>query len=129
MRQKTSIKSCDLLFAIILLTLSIAHIPPLPHKREKKQKRNTVPSFQQISRDAVRLIDAASKMKGFLAFLLCLNVASGFILKFEEDQLQWEAWKRFHGKSYASESEEEMRKAIWRENLKVVLYPKNQIFC
>ena len=62
-------------------------------------------------------------MKGFLAFLsVCLTVASGFVLKFEEDQLQWEAWKSFHGKSYATESEEAKRKAIWRDNLKVRYY-------
>ena len=61
-------------------------------------------------------------MKGFLAFLLCLTVASGFVLKIEkveEDELQWNAWKNFHGKSYATESEEAARKAIWRDNLKV----------
>ena len=61
-------------------------------------------------------------MKGFLAFLLCSTLASGFVLKFEEDQLQWEAWKSFHGKRYATESEEAMRKAIWRDNLKVRYY-------
>lgn len=58
-------------------------------------------------------------MKGFLAFLLCLTVASGFVLKVEEDELQWKAWKSFHGKSYVTKSEEAMRKAIWRDNLKV----------
>jgi len=61
-------------------------------------------------------------MKGFLAFLLCLTVTSGFVLKVEEGDLQWEAWKSFHGKSYATKSEEEMRKAIWRDNLKVRYY-------
>ena len=60
-------------------------------------------------------------MKGFLSFLLCLTVASGFVLKVEreEDELQWNAWKKFHGKSYTTESEEAARKAIWRDNLKV----------
>ncbi|KAL9976062.1 hypothetical protein ACROYT_G013305 [Oculina patagonica] len=56
-------------------------------------------------------------MKGFLAFLLCLAVANGFVLKVEEDELQWKAWKNFHGKSYATESEEDARKAIWKDNL------------
>lgn len=60
-------------------------------------------------------------MKGFLAFLLCLTVASGFVLKVEreDDELQWNAWKKFHGKSYTTESEEAARRAIWRDNLKV----------
>ena len=61
-------------------------------------------------------------MKEFLAFLLYLTVTSGFVLKVEEDELQWEAWKSFHGKSYATKSEEAMRKAIWRDNLKVKYY-------
>ncbi|XP_020631216.1 cathepsin L1-like isoform X1 [Orbicella faveolata] len=59
-------------------------------------------------------------MKGFVAFLLCLTVASGFVLKVEEDELQWKAWKSFHGKSYLTKSEETMRKAIWRDNLKTI---------
>ena len=58
-------------------------------------------------------------MKGLLAFLLCLTLASGFVLRVDEDDLQWKAWKSFHGKSYLTESEEAMRKAIWRDNLKV----------
>lgn len=58
-------------------------------------------------------------MKGFLAFLLYLTVASGFVIKVEEDELQWKAWKTFHDKSYLTESEETMRKAIWRDNVKV----------
>jgi len=58
-------------------------------------------------------------MKRFLAFLLYLTVASGFVIKVEEDELQWKAWKTFHGKSYLTESEETMRKAIWRDNVKV----------
>ena len=58
-------------------------------------------------------------MNGFLASLLCLTVARGFVLKVEEDELQWKAWKSFHGKSYLTGSEETMRKAIWRDNLKV----------
>lgn len=62
-------------------------------------------------------------MKGFLAVLLCLTVASGFVLKVvDEDELQWKAWKSFYGKSYLTASEETMRKAIWRDNLKVRYY-------
>ena len=58
-------------------------------------------------------------MKGLLAVFLCLTVASGFVLKVDEDELQWKAWKSFYGKSYLTKSEETMRKAIWRDNLKV----------
>lgn len=58
-------------------------------------------------------------MKGFLAFFLCLAVASGFVLKVEEDELQWKAWKDFHSKSYLSQSEEAVRRAIWKDNLRV----------
>ena len=61
-------------------------------------------------------------MKEFLVFLLCLTVTSGFVLKVDEEELQWEAWKSFHGKSYATQSEEAMRKAIWKDNLKVRYY-------
>lgn len=55
-------------------------------------------------------------MKGSLILLWCLAVASGFVLKVDEDDNQWKAWKDFHGKTYASESEETTRKAIWRDN-------------
>jgi len=58
-------------------------------------------------------------MKGSLAFLCCLAVATGFVLKVDEEELQWKAWKAYHGKSYATESEETVRRAIWRDNLKV----------
>ena len=67
-------------------------------------------------------------MRRFLALLFCLTVASGFVImiKVEEDELQWKAWKSFHGKSYATESEVAMRKAIWRDNLKVRRYKQNE---
>lgn len=58
-------------------------------------------------------------MKGSLAFLCCLAVATGFVLKVDEEELQWKAWKAYHGKSYTTESEETARRAIWRDNLKV----------
>ena len=64
-------------------------------------------------------------MRRFPALLFCLTVASGFVIKVEEDELQWKAWKSFHDKSYATESEEAMRKAIWRDNLKV-RYKQNE---
>ena len=45
MRPWQDSKSCDLLFAIIqitLLTLCITHIPPLAHRRGKKNKNETL---------------------------------------------------------------------------------------
>jgi len=48
------------------------------------------------------------------------------MIKVEEDELQWKAWKSFHGKSYATESEEAMRKAIWRDNLKKITEHNSQ---
>lgn len=58
-------------------------------------------------------------MKGSIAFLCCLAVATGFVLKVDEEEFQWKAWKAFHGKSYVTESEETARRAIWKDNLKV----------
>ena len=58
-------------------------------------------------------------MKEYLAFLCCLALASGFVVKIEDDVVQWKAWKAFHGKSYSTETEENARRAIWRDNLKV----------
>ena len=63
--------------------------------------------------------DQNGEMKGSLAILCCLAVASGFVLKVDEVEMQWKAWKAFHGKSYATETEEAARRAIWRHNLKV----------
>lgn len=64
-------------------------------------------------------VDQNRKMKGSFAILCCLAVASGFVLKVDEEATQWKAWKAFHGKSYATETEEAARRAIWRDNLKV----------
>ena len=58
-------------------------------------------------------------MKGFIAFVLCLAFASGHILKFGEYEEQWQAWKSFHDKKYETETQEEARYAIWRDNLRV----------
>jgi len=58
-------------------------------------------------------------MKGFLAFVLCLAAASGHVLKFGEYKEQWQAWKSFHDKKYATDTEEDARYAIWRDNLRV----------
>ena len=57
-------------------------------------------------------------MEGFIAFVLCLALANGHILHTEYEE-QWQAWKTFHDKKYATDSEEEARYAIWRDNLMV----------
>ena len=57
-------------------------------------------------------------MKGFIAFVLCLAFANGHILQTEYEQ-QWQAWKTFYEKKYNTDTEEEARYAIWRDNLRV----------
>ena len=57
-------------------------------------------------------------MKGFIAFVLCLAFANGHILHTEYEQ-QWQAWKTFYEKKYSTDTEEEARYAIWRDNLRV----------
>ena len=58
-------------------------------------------------------------MEGVIAFVLYLSVASSAVLKFDEYNEQWQAWKTFHGKIYQTYTEEEARYAIWRDNLRV----------
>ena len=58
-------------------------------------------------------------MKAVLAFVLCLSVANSAVLKFREYEEQWQAWKSFHDKSYLTDTEEQARYAIWRDNLRV----------
>ena len=58
-------------------------------------------------------------MKEVIAFMLCLSVASCAVLKFDEYKEQWQAWKTFHDKKYETDTEEEARYAIWRDNLRV----------
>jgi len=58
-------------------------------------------------------------MKGVIAFVLCLSVASCAVLKFDKYKEQWQAWKTFHYKQYGTDTEEEARYAIWRDNLRV----------
>ena len=64
-------------------------------------------------------------MKGVVAFLLCLSVANCAVLKFDEYKQQWQAWKTFHDKKYETDTEEEARFAIWRDNLRVCNTFKN----
>ena len=58
-------------------------------------------------------------MKGVIAFVLCLSVANCAVLKFDEYEEQWQAWKTFHDKKYETDTEEGARYAIWRDNLRV----------
>ena len=58
-------------------------------------------------------------MKRVVAFLLCLSVANCAVLKFDEYKQRWQAWKTFHDKKYETDTEEEARFAIWRDNLRV----------
>ncbi|EDO36727.1 predicted protein [Nematostella vectensis] len=59
-------------------------------------------------------------MKLLVAACLLFAVASGFVVKFDEDEQQWQAWKLFHTKKYTTVTEEGARKAIWRDNLKKI---------
>ena len=65
------------------------------------------------------------EMKGVIAFVLCLSAASSAVLKFDEYKDQWQAWKTFHDKKYETDTEEEARYAIWRDNLRVSKRLKN----
>ncbi|XP_044175712.1 procathepsin L-like isoform X2 [Acropora millepora] len=59
-------------------------------------------------------------MKGFLALLCCLAATSGFVLREDDYDTQWKAWRAFYKKSYATETEENARRGIWRDNLKKI---------
>lgn len=59
-------------------------------------------------------------MKIFLILALFVVAAYGHFLKFEEDQAEWLAWKSFHDKKYDTQTEEDARYAIWRDNLKKI---------
>ena len=114
-------KPCDLLFTIIRIAIYPSLSLIFIHWRIEEEERRITKNCSEFPTNfpGRRRIEAGSKMKGSLPLLLCLTAASGFVLKVEEDELQWEAWKSFHGKSYATESEEAMRRAIWRDNLQV----------
>ena len=57
--------------------------------------------------------------------VLYLSAASSAVLKFDEYKEQWQAWKTFHDKKYETDTEEEARYAIWRDNLRVSKRLKN----
>jgi len=50
-----------------------------------------------------------------------MNIVSSswdFVLKFDEYKQEWQAWKTFHDKKYETDTEDEARYAIWRDNLR-----------
>jgi len=60
-------------------------------------------------------------MKSAILALICFfAVSNAFVLKFDQDEAQWQAWKSFHVKNYNTDSEEVLRKAIWKDNLKKI---------
>lgn len=59
-------------------------------------------------------------MKTLVAFLCCVAAAAAFPATKEEQNLEWSAWKKFHGKTYSSETEETFRSGIWLNNMKII---------
>lgn len=91
-----------------------------PYLYLSRGKLNHIPGScrRELIQSKCIALNRSAKMKICLAFLCCLAVASPFVLNLDED-VQWKAWKSYHGKMYATESEEAARKAIWRDNLRV----------
>ena len=82
--------------------------------------RASIPNFETVTdlRGLEEDQTLYGVMKGFIAFVLCLAFANGHILHTEYEQ-QWQAWKTFYEKKYSTDTEEEARYAIWRDNLRV----------
>ncbi|KAM7446020.1 hypothetical protein ABFA07_005629 [Porites harrisoni] len=60
-------------------------------------------------------------MKGFIVLLLCLlPFVSGEIIKFREYEEHWYSWKSYYERKYETDAEEEVRYAIWRDNLRKI---------
>jgi len=61
-------------------------------------------------------------MKSLVLALIMLGAASSYVLQgvnFLEDN-GWQLWKKTHGKTYESASQERVRYVIWQENLKMI---------
>ena len=87
----------------------------LLHKYWQHSRVQCLPRLSTLTEILHRMF----KMKGFLAFVLCLVAASGYVLKFGEYDAEWLAWKSFHNKKYETQREEDARFTIWGDNLKV----------
>ena len=59
-------------------------------------------------------------MKTFAIFLCCVAAIVAFPATKEEQSLEFAAWKKFHGKTYSSKSEENFRLGIWLNNMEVI---------
>lgn len=58
-------------------------------------------------------------MKTLAIFLCCVAAIVAFPTTKEEQHLEFAAWKKFHGKTYSSKSEEDFRLGIWLNNMEV----------
>lgn len=56
-------------------------------------------------------------MLSVFALVFVLALAQG--VHVDEEDVQWKAWKSYHGKTYTTQTEEAQRRAIWRNNLEV----------
>jgi len=56
-------------------------------------------------------------MLRILALVVALALAQGNQV---DEEVQWKAWKSYHGKTYETKTEEAQRYAIWRNNLEIV---------
>merc|ERR1712168_44513 len=57
-------------------------------------------------------------MLRILVLVVALALAQGN--QVDELEVQWKAWKSYHGKTYETKTEEAQRYAIWRNNLEIV---------
>ncbi|XP_068711161.1 cathepsin L1-like [Montipora capricornis] len=59
-------------------------------------------------------------MKSFYSFIVCFIAVSGYVMRNEEYEAKWWAWKSFHDKTYDTPTEEYKRYTIWRDNLRKI---------
>jgi len=57
-------------------------------------------------------------MLSTIVLVVALAIAQGS--QVSEEEVQWNAWKSYHAKTYRTETEEAQRRAIWRNNLEIV---------
>ena len=71
-------------------------------------------------------------MKYLWALFGLVALSAGFVIKEAkplhfDGEVEWQAWKVFHGKKYATETEERARFAIWADNMQVGATPRKEI--